>query len=57
MYSSTMNDDRLGRVVLLVEESSAPQRDSHGFKIVSADDALVRIEKFLAGQAAFVPRR
>ena len=45
-----VNDDysRFRGVVLLVEESSTPQRNFHGFKIVAANDALIRIKKFLA---------
>src|SRR5262249_49021083 len=40
----------LGQFVLIVKESAAPQGDTHRFKIVAADNPLIRVKKFLAGK-------
>src|SRR5215469_251338 len=47
-----VDDDgkRLCRVFLLVEESSAPQWNFHGLKIMTANDPLIRVEKLLSGK-------
>src|SRR5262249_18389753 len=38
------------RVVLLVEESSAPQGYSHGLEIVAANEPLIGVEEFFTGK-------
>ena len=50
MYSSTMTATGFVVSSCSLKNRPTPQRDFHGFKVVPANDALVRIEKFLAGE-------